>query len=82
MGKSRGRPKNTDGTRAVRLFDDLADMISWIVSLANDSKVTAASLVDPLLRPQIVARYERIRPQVERIKRAQAEAQKQNDDEG
>jgi hypothetical protein len=76
MGKSRGRPKSPDGTRQVKLFSDLADMISWIVTLANDPKVTAASLVDPLLRPQIVARYERVRPQVERIKKAQAEAQK------
>lgn len=41
----RGRPKNAEGTRQVKLFADLADMISWIVELANDPKVTAASIV-------------------------------------
>jgi hypothetical protein len=78
----RGRPpKDEDeGTRMVRLYTDLADMIGWIVKLSGKKGYTAAQLVDPLLRPQIVARYDQIKPQVDKIKKAQAEAKK-NDPE-
>lgn len=78
MTRGRGRPPKPkeEGTRGVRLYGDLADMIAAIVAVADDPKVTAASVVDPLLRPQIKARYERIRVQVEKIEKAKADAKK------
>jgi hypothetical protein len=78
MARGRGRPPKPEeeGTRGVRLYKDLADMIAAIVAVSDDPKVTAASVVDPLLRPQIKARYERIRVQIEKIERAKADAKK------
>ena len=71
--QKRGRPKGDGDTRMVRLNSDLADMIGWIVRIAKkkDATFSAAQLCDPLLRPQIVARYKGIESEVERIKRAE-----------
>lgn len=71
-----GRPPKEDGSgdgkaRMVRLQNDIADMISWIVKLEGG---TAAQLLDPLIRGPIKARYKRIEPQVKKIKQAQEEA--------
>lgn len=78
MAKGRGRPAKpeSEGTRMVRLQTDLADMIGWIVRITKktDSGFTAAELVDPLLRPQILARYKLIEADVEKIKKAEASA--------
>lgn len=62
----------------VRLYSDVADMIGWIVKVEGGS---AAQVVDPLIRPQIVSRYERIKPLVERIKKSQEEARQQRAEE-
>jgi len=78
MGKKRGRPPKPDaeGTRMLRVNNDLADMIAWIVRVAKkkDPSYTAAQLVDPLLRPQILVKYKLIESDVERIKRAENSA--------
>jgi hypothetical protein len=60
----------------VRLHGDLADMIGWIVRIAKkkDANYTAAQLIDPLLRPQIEARFKLIEKDVESIKRSEASA--------
>ncbi len=73
---SRGRPPKENGSgdtkaKMVRLSNDLAGMISWIVKLEGG---TASQLLDPLIRGPIQARYAKIKPQVEKIKRAQEEA--------
>jgi hypothetical protein len=78
MGKGRGRPKKPDeeGTRSVKLNADLVEMIKWIVHITKRDRpgYSAAQLVDPLLRPQIMARYKVIEQDVEKIKRAEASA--------
>lgn len=75
MGRTRGRPPKPEdeSVRAIKLHSDLVEMISWIVKLKGGS---AATLVGPLIRAQIEARYEQVKPQVEKIKRAQAEVKK------
>ncbi len=70
-----GRPKRTQesgpATKQVRLNDDLAEMIAWICRI-ND--VSSAQLVDPMLRPQITARYAALKHHVEAIKDAEEKA--------
>lgn len=76
MGKSPGRPTKAEGdqgTRLIRAFDDLADMISWIVRVEGG---TTAQLIDPMIRPQVVARYTKHLAVVERIKAAEEELRK------
>ena len=55
----------------IRVRADLAEMISEICRLQDTS---SAMLIDPLLRPQITVRYERLRPHIEAIRDAQAKA--------
>ena len=50
----------------VRMHSDLADMIGWICRVQGG---TAALLIDPLVRPQITARYKQIETVVESIKK-------------
>lgn len=78
MPPKRGRPSKEDssgdaGTRMVRLYNDVADMVGWIVELEGG---TAAQLLDPLIRAAILARYKRIEPQVIKIKKAREEAKR------
>jgi hypothetical protein len=74
MARGRGRPKNPDdlATRQLRVHADLAEMVAWIVRVQGG---TVAQLLDPLVRPQIVARYEMLRSHIEAIQRAEAAAQ-------
>lgn len=80
MGKQpkRGRPAKPadEGTRAVKLNADLVDMIKWIVKFRREQEpsFTAAQLVDPLLRPQILLQYGKVKDRVEKIKRDTAAA--------
>lgn len=64
-------------TTHVRLFKDLAEMISWIVRVEKlETKGGSALLLDPLLRPQIRARYGRYLPHIEKLKAVEAELAK------
>ncbi len=72
------RPKQdaTDGgTRHLRVYGDLADMVGWIVRI---EKTSSAKLVDPLIRPQITARYKQIEKLVEQIKKAEDAARERS----
>lgn len=63
-------PEADDGsTKQIRVFADIAEMISWIVRIEGGS---AALLLDPLIRPTIRAKFEVIRKDVEELKRMQA----------
>lgn len=53
-------------------------MVAWIVRVKGG---TAASLIDPLLRPQIVARYAAIKPAVDAMLKAEALAEQFRDGE-
>lgn len=71
MASKQGRPKagsEPGDTRLVRMHGDLADMIGWIVRLKGGS---AASLLDPMVRPQITALYKVLEPAIKKIKEAE-----------
>lgn len=65
------RPKASDGdagTRQIRVNDDLAEMISLIVRVLGGS---SAQLVDPWIRPEVMAIYEKHRTAIEPIREAE-----------
>lgn len=72
-GSRGGRPKAGDGkggTRGARVYEDLYDMIYWIQQAEG---VSMAALLDPLLRPQIVARYNRRKEAIDVLKKTRGE---------
>jgi hypothetical protein len=78
-----GRPSKEDGesaTRQVRVFHDLADMIGDIIDVQGGS---AANLVDPFLRPSVLALHNTLKPLIDQMKklRAQANQTRQSDDQ-
>lgn len=81
MAKGRGgRPRKADGergTRQIRVFEDIADMLGWVYHFRDQAgdHTSIAQLADPLLRAQVVAMYEPYRPAVEAIKAAELRAQ-------
>lgn len=74
MGGRGGRPKRDEEgkTRQVRVNDDLAYMIGWIVRF--DESLTSATLLDPMIRDKITALFEPLKPQVAKIEAAEAAA--------
>ena len=75
---NRGRPTKEEGsaeTRMIRIHGDLAEMIGWIVELQG---LKTANLLDPLLRPAILARYKQIEPEVLAIKKLRDAARKKS----
>lgn len=85
MSKGRGRPPKPDdeAKKIVKLNADLVEMIGWIVRITKQQRpgYTAAELVDPLLRPQITARYQLIEDDVKKIKKAEASASEKSAEE-
>lgn len=63
------RPESEPGSKLVRVHADLAEMVSWITRLEG---MSASSLLDPLLRPQITAKFESLRKDVEAIKKLES----------
>ena len=65
-----GRPRGgqESGSKLVRMNEDLAEMIAWIVKIEGG---TAATFVDPLLRPSVTAKFATIKSDVEKIKKAE-----------
>lgn len=79
-GGKGGRPKTgqgEQGTRQIRVFDDLADKLSWIVRVLDTS---TAQLLDPMIRADIESLYQRHEPAILRIKAAE-EALKRAEEE-
>lgn len=71
-GSRGGRPKKgteAGATATVRVFADLAEMIGWIVRLEG---TPSSNLIDPLIRPQITARFETLRKDIDAIKRIES----------
>lgn len=56
------------GTRQVRVYEDVGDMISWIVRVTGEN---TASLLDPLVRAEITEKYMRYEEQIKKIKAAE-----------
>lgn len=75
-----GRPKKDEGdanTKAVRVFPDLKEMIAWITLI---KKKKSANYLDPILREQVEADFNEVKPAVEAYKKAQAAAKKYQDE--
>jgi hypothetical protein len=67
-----GRPAAFDvGSKAIRLPEDLAGMILWLASIED---VTAAQIIDPLVRPVVVRRYTEKYAAIRAIKKAKDDA--------
>ena len=80
MAKGRGgRPKKSEGekgTRHVRVFEDIADMLGWVYHFREQAghRESVAQIVDPLIRAQVAAMYEPYRAAVEAIQAAERAA--------
>lgn len=64
------QPQN-QGTRQVRMHEDLADMLAGIIEVQGGS---VAEILDPIARPEIVARFQQIEPALKTIRAARASA--------
>lgn len=72
-GNRGGRPKageTVEGTRQVRLFADLAEMVSDILKVRPE--LTSAQLLDPLVRPSVVAMHDHYAEAIEKVRAAEA----------
>ena len=56
------------GTRQVRVFEDVGEMISWIVRVEG---VKTSNLLDPMIRAQVTARYQKHKEVIEKIRAAE-----------
>ena len=75
---NRGRPTKEEGaaeTKLIRVHGDVAEMIGWIVELQG---IKTANLLDPLIRPAVLARYKQIEPEVEAVKKLREAARKKS----
>lgn len=72
MAKSETEPMG-EATRQVRVFEDMGEMISWIVRVEGG---TTANLLDPMIRVQIEAKYAKHRAVIDKIKAADDELQR------
>lgn len=70
MAQKGGRPKKGDegGTRQIRVAEDLANMIAWIARIKG---IHVAQLIDPMLRPDVLAQYGEIERDVGKIQEAE-----------
>lgn len=71
MGRQRGGAGADDGDRGthqIRVHSDLGEMISWIIRVEGG---TTANLLDPMLRAQILTRFERYKDEIEELKKAE-----------
>jgi hypothetical protein len=74
-----GRPLSSEGergTKQVRIMEDLAEMCSWIVRVEGG---TTAQLLDPMVRAEVEARYERHKAAIEKIRAAEDELRRVED---
>ena len=66
-----GRPKADRGTRGVRIFDDTAEMLGWVLDLEGQGE-TFADFIEDLIRREVENRFAPIANRVAIIKAAQA----------
>lgn len=76
MGKTGRPPKSAGdaGTKQVRVFEDLAEMLSDL-SLVHPK--STAQILDPLIRAEVEDLHEKYRPQIEKAKAAKKTADEQ-----
>lgn len=66
-----GRPKSDRRTRGVRIYDDTADMLGWVLKL-EDNDETTADFIESLIRREVENRFAPLSKRVEAIKAAYA----------
>lgn len=62
------RDENEDATRQVRVFEDIGDMVSWIVRVEG---CKTANLLDPMIRAEVTARYLKHKDVIDKIRAAE-----------
>lgn len=67
-GKRPAKGDGEKGSHQVRVMPDMGEMISWIIRIEGG---TTAVLLDPMIRPQVTARYRRYEAEIEKIKVAE-----------
>lgn len=74
MGKQGRPPKNAGdrGTKQVRVFEDIADMLSDLSLVYPQS---TAQILDPLIRAEVEELHEKYLPKIEEAKAAKAIAE-------
>ncbi len=66
-----GRPRAERRARGVRIYEDTADMLGWILRL-EDQGETAADFIEDLIRSAVEDRFAPLARRVETIKAAMA----------
>lgn len=64
-----------EATRQIRVFKDLADMLGEIHDM-KDGQDSIANIVDPWLRPHVLAEHARLKELIDQMKKLREEAQK------
>lgn len=83
-GAALARPKKDDDrarTRHVRINDDLAEKLSWVLKVLGKDW-TSARLLDPHIRGPILALYAQHEETIKAIQRAQSRAKKTQGESG
>ena len=63
---ARGGGRSKDGpTKSVRVFEEEGEMLYWIGEVTGDS---SAKILRPMIRTDLTAMYERLRPLIEKLK--------------
>jgi hypothetical protein len=68
-----GRPKSDRPTRGVRIFDDTAEMLGWVLDL-EDQGETFAEFIDDMIRREVENRFAPLAARVATIKAARSGA--------
>jgi hypothetical protein len=79
-----GRPRKNEGkvsTKHVRINDDLAEMLSWVLR-ALGKEHTSAQILDPHIRGPITALYNKHEATIRMLKKAHRQSQKEQEVEG
>ena len=66
-----GRPRAERRSRGVKIYEDTADMLGWILKLEGNDE-TVAEFVEALIRREVENRYAPLSKRVDAIKAAMA----------
>ncbi len=66
-----GRPRAERRARTVRVYEDTADMLGWVLKLEGGDE-TASDFIEGLIRAEVERRYAPLAGRVETIKAALA----------
>ncbi len=70
---AKAKTSDEEGTRQVRVFEDVGEMISWIIRVEGGK---TANLLDPMIRSQVTARYQKHKEVIDKIRAAEEELER------